>query len=102
MNSSPAAASPCRKNLRCEMDKASAALDFERAAIYRDRLVGACRRSSRIRASIPAAIEEADVFAVHQAGGYSCVEVFSSAPDRTGATAPIFRKPTARSRPVKC
>ena len=34
------------------------------------------RRSSRIRGSIRARSEEADVFAVHQAGGYSCVEVF--------------------------
>ncbi len=31
---------------------------------------------SRTRASIRATLEEADVFAVHQAGGYSCVEVF--------------------------
>ena len=35
-----------------------------------------CRRSRRTRASIRAALEEADVFAVHQAGGYTCVEVF--------------------------
>ena len=35
-----------------------------------------CRRSSRSRASIRARVEEADVFAIHQEGGYSCVEVF--------------------------
>ncbi len=35
-----------------------------------------CRRCRARRASIPASLEEADVFAIHQAGGYSCIEVF--------------------------
>jgi excinuclease ABC subunit C len=64
-----------QKEMGREMDKASAALDFERAAIYRDRLSALSAIQSH-QGINPRNIEEADVFAVHQAGGYSCVEVF--------------------------
>jgi len=64
-----------QKELAREMDTASAALDFERAAIYRDRLSALSAIQSH-QGINPRNIEEADVFAVHQAGGYSCVEVF--------------------------
>jgi excinuclease ABC subunit C len=58
-----------------EMEKASAALDFERAAIYRDRLAALSAIQSHQGVN-PRGVEEADVFAVHQQGGFSCVEVF--------------------------
>src|SRR5690242_6483324 len=58
-----------------EMEKASAALDFERAAIYRDRLAALSAIQARQGVN-PRGVEEADVFAVHQQAGYSCVEVF--------------------------
>ena len=64
-----------QKQLADEMDKASTALDFERAAIYRDRLSALSAIQSH-QGINPRSLEEADVFAVHQAGGYSCVEVF--------------------------
>ena len=64
-----------QKELAREMDKASTELDFERAAIYRDRLSALSAIQSH-QGINPRNIEEADVFAVHQAGGYSCVEVF--------------------------
>jgi excinuclease ABC subunit C len=64
-----------QKELADEMDKASNALDFERAAIYRDRLTALSAIQSH-QGINPRSIEEADVFAVHQAGGFSCVEVF--------------------------
>jgi excinuclease ABC subunit C len=64
-----------QKELAREMDKASAALDYERAAIYRDRLSALSAIQSH-QGINPRSLEEADVFAVHQAGGYSCVEVF--------------------------
>jgi excinuclease ABC subunit C len=64
-----------QKQLATEMDKASTALDFERAAIYRDRLSALSAIQSH-QGINPRSIEEADVFAVHQAGGFSCVEVF--------------------------
>jgi excinuclease ABC subunit C len=64
-----------REELAAEMEHASAALDFERAAVYRDRLaaLSAIQAHQGIN---PRGVEEADVFAVHQDGGFSCVEVF--------------------------
>src|SRR6266478_2460621 len=64
-----------KEELAIEMEKASSALDFERAAIYRDRLaaLSAVQAHQGIN---PRNVEEADVFAVHQEGGFSCVEVF--------------------------
>ena len=64
-----------QEELAGEMEKASAALDFERAAIYRDRLaaLSAVQRTQGIN---PRSVEEADVFAIHQEGGFSCIEVF--------------------------
>jgi excinuclease ABC subunit C len=64
-----------QKEMAREMDKASAALDYERAAIYRDRLSALSAIQSH-QGINPRSTDEADVFAVHQAGGYSCVEVF--------------------------
>ena len=64
-----------QRELAREMDKASAALDYERAAIYRDRLSALSAIQSH-QGINPRSTDEADVFAVHQAGGYSCVEVF--------------------------
>jgi excinuclease ABC subunit C len=64
-----------KQELAAEMDKAAQAEDFERAAIYRDRLaaLSAVQAHQGIN---PRNVVEADVFAVHQSGGYSCVEVF--------------------------
>jgi excinuclease ABC subunit C len=64
-----------KDELAAEMEKASGALDFERAAIYRDRLAALSTVQSH-QGINPRGVEEADVFAVHQAGGFSCVEVF--------------------------
>src|SRR5712675_539990 len=64
-----------KDELAAEMEKASGALDFERAAIYRDRLAALSAVQSHQDIN-PRGVEEADVFAVHQAGGFSCVEVF--------------------------
>ncbi len=64
-----------QKEMAAEMDTASSALDFERAAVYRDRLAALSAITSH-QGINPRTLEEADVFAVHQAGGYSCVEVF--------------------------
>src|SRR5450432_2807672 len=64
-----------QKELATEMDTASTAMDFERAAIYRDRLAALSAITSH-QGINPRTVEEADVFALHQAGGYNCVEVF--------------------------
>jgi excinuclease ABC subunit C len=64
-----------KQQLAADMEKASTAEDFERAAIYRDRLaaLSAVQAHQGIN---PRNVEEADVFAVHQSGGYTCIEVF--------------------------
>ncbi|HEU5017685.1 MAG TPA: excinuclease ABC subunit UvrC [Pseudolabrys sp.] len=67
--------SSVQKTLAGEMDRAAEALDFERAAVYRDRLSALSAIQSH-QGINPRSIAEADVFAAHQAGGYTCVEVF--------------------------
>ncbi len=64
-----------QEELAAEMEKASTELDFERAAIYRDRLaaLSAVQGTQGIN---PRTVEEADVFAIHQDGGFFCIEVF--------------------------
>ena len=64
-----------KEEMAAEMERASAALDFERAALYRDRLaaLSAIQAHQGIN---PRSVEEADVFAVHQDGGFFCVQVF--------------------------
>jgi excinuclease ABC subunit C len=64
-----------KDELAKEMERASAELDFERAAIYRDRLAALSAIQSH-QGINPRGVEEADVFAVHQEGGFTCVEVF--------------------------
>jgi len=64
-----------KEQLAAEMEKASAALEFERAAVYRDRLAALAAIQSQ-QGINPRTVDEADVFAVHQEGGYFCVEVF--------------------------
>jgi excinuclease ABC subunit C len=64
-----------KQQLAGEMEKASAELAFETAALYRDRLAALSAIQSQ-QGINPHTVEEADVFAIHQEGGYSCVEVF--------------------------
>jgi excinuclease ABC subunit C len=64
-----------KKLLADEMEKASEELAFETAALYRDRLAALSAIQSQ-QGINPRTVEEADVFAIHQEGGYSCVEVF--------------------------
>jgi len=64
-----------QKELAGAMDNASEALDFEHAAIFRDRLAALSAIQSH-QGINPRTLEEADVFAVHQDGGYTCIEVF--------------------------
>src|SRR4051812_6566067 len=64
-----------KQELAAEMEKASAELEFETAALYRDRLAALSAIQSQ-QGINPRTVEEADVFAIYQEGGYSCVEVF--------------------------
>jgi len=64
-----------QQELAGAMDRAAEALDFEHAAVYRDRLSALSAIQSH-QGINPRSIEEADVFAVHQHGGFTCIEVF--------------------------
>jgi excinuclease ABC subunit C len=64
-----------KEELASEMDRAAAALDFERAAALRDRLAALSAVQAR-QGINPRGVEEADVFAIHQDGGFNCIEVF--------------------------
>jgi excinuclease ABC subunit C len=64
-----------KDDLAAAMEQASDALDFEHAAVYRDRLSALSAIQSQ-QGINPRTVEEADVFAVHQQGGFTCVEVF--------------------------
>jgi excinuclease ABC subunit C len=64
-----------KQELAREMEQAATAEQFECAAIYRDRLAALSAIQSH-QGINPRNVEEADVFAVHQDGGYTCIEVF--------------------------
>ncbi|GHA17101.1 UvrABC system protein C [Devosia pacifica] len=64
-----------REKLQGEMNQASADLDFERAALLRDRLSALALIQSQGDATARS-VEEADVFAIHHEGGQFCVQVF--------------------------
>ena len=64
-----------QETLAAEMEKASEAMEFERAAALRDRL----RALTFVQGSQsvnPAGVSEADVIALHVDGGQACVQVF--------------------------
>ena len=58
-----------------QMQQAAEDLDFERAAVYRDRLAALSHVQSH-QGINPQGVEEADVFAIHQHGGQVCIQVF--------------------------
>ncbi|MDQ0998708.1 excinuclease ABC subunit C [Phyllobacterium ifriqiyense] len=64
-----------KTHLSNAMRDASADLDFERAAIYRDRLSALSHVQSHSGIN-PQGVEEADVFAIYQDGGVTCIQVF--------------------------
>ena len=64
-----------RKHMGAEMEAAAEALEFERAARIRDRLAALSHVDSHQGINTQG-VEEADVFAVHQEGGETCVQVF--------------------------
>ena len=64
-----------RNHLQTDMNKAAEDLDFERAALIRDRLSALALIQSQGDATARS-VEEADVFAIHHEGGQFCVQVF--------------------------
>lgn len=64
-----------QKDLVGRMAEASEALDFEQAAVYRDRIRGLAHVTSHQDIN-PLAVGDADVVALYQAGGATSVQVF--------------------------
>ncbi|MEL7463349.1 MAG: excinuclease ABC subunit UvrC [Pseudomonadota bacterium] len=64
-----------QEELAERMRAASADLDFEQAAVYRDR-IAALTRVQQAQGINPETVPEADVVAVHAEGGQACVQVF--------------------------
>ena len=64
-----------QKKLNTLMEAASAELEYERAARYRDRLA-ALAHVQAVQGINPRGVEEADVFAIYSQGGQSCIQVF--------------------------
>ena len=64
-----------QKELAAHMEEAATGLDFERAAVYRDR-IRALTQVQQHQGINPRTLTEADVFAAWTEGGQTCVQVF--------------------------
>jgi excinuclease ABC subunit C len=64
-----------KTEMSAAMQEAAEELDFERAAVFRDRLAALSHVQSHQGINTQA-VEEADVFAIHQEGGQVCIQVF--------------------------
>ncbi len=64
-----------RATMQKAMSAAADRLDFEQAARYRDRLAALSHVQGH-QGINPQTFEEADLFAIHQAGGATCIQVF--------------------------
>ncbi len=66
---------PVKAELAAKMEAAAEALEFETAARYRDR-IQAMSFVTQTQGINPQGVDEADVFALAQEGGITCVQVF--------------------------
>ena len=78
-----------QRELAAEMEQASAALEFERAAAARDRIRGLTHVQGSDVIN-PASLEDADVIAAWQIGGQTCVQVFFVRGGRNNGNRPFF------------
>ncbi len=78
-----------QKNLAREMEDAAARLEFERAAALRDRIRGLTHVQGRDRINLDG-IGDADVVALHQLAGQTCVQVFFFRGGRNNGNRPYF------------
>ena len=62
-------------DLARQMEQASDRLDFETAAVYRDRIAALSHIQSH-QGINPRTVNEADLFAAHHEGGRTCIQVF--------------------------
>ena len=78
-----------QQTLAGEMQKASDAMEYERAAKLRDRIKALTTVQSRQGINV-AGMDDADVFALHQKGGRTAVQVFFFRDDRNYGTRTYF------------
>ncbi|WP_421701711.1 excinuclease ABC subunit UvrC [Aliiroseovarius sp.] len=64
-----------QEHLAAEMQAASEAMEFERAAVLRDR-IKALTQVQQAQGINPRGVSEADVIALHMEGGQACVQIF--------------------------
>jgi excinuclease ABC subunit C len=64
-----------QEGLAADMEAASAAMEFEKAAVLRDR-IRALTQVQQSQGINPRGVAEADVIALHMEGGQACVQVF--------------------------
>jgi excinuclease ABC subunit C len=65
-----------QRTLADDMEAASAAMAYEKAAIYRDRIRALAAIQSKQDINLEGDIGDADVVAAHMGGGQACVQVF--------------------------
>lgn len=78
-----------REDLGRQMQEAAEALDYERAAIYRDRISALSLIESK-QGINSSNIGDADIFAAHQEGGQTCVQVFFIRSGQSMGNRPYF------------
>ncbi len=78
-----------QKRLAAEMEAAAERLEFERAAAIRDRIRGLTHVQGRDRINMEG-VGDADVVALHQLAGQSCVQVFFFRGGRNNGNRPYF------------
>ena len=78
-----------QKELAKEMEAAAEKLEFERAAAIRDRIRGLTHVQGRDRINLEG-VGDADVVALHQLAGRSCVQVFFFRGGRNNGNRPFF------------
>ena len=78
-----------QKDLAREMEEAAEKLEFERAAALRDRIRGLTHVQGRDRINMEG-IGNADVVALHQLAGRTCVQVFFFRGGRNNGNRPFF------------
>ncbi|WP_243634421.1 excinuclease ABC subunit UvrC [Roseicella frigidaeris] len=78
-----------QRELAKEMEAAAEALEFERAAAIRDRIRGLTHVQGRDRINMEG-IGDADVVALHQMAGQTCVQVFFFRGGRNNGNRPYF------------
>ncbi|MGG5822639.1 excinuclease ABC subunit UvrC [Falsiroseomonas sp. HW251] len=78
-----------QRRLAAEMEQAAERLEFERAAALRDRIRGLTHVQGRDRVNLDG-VGDADVVALHQMAGQSCVQVFFFRGGRNNGNRPYF------------